>query len=268
MTVCFPRAGILALESRHARGFVMQPTKHDYLKALLVFSGEGTLLGQGWEQPLKVGDVVVIPPGCEHWIEDRQPLSLYVLCFRSADFSVGWNGICKSGRPRVHAGFDEILDPTRRLLYEQLSARPACDAMARGLGWQMLAMLARTADDEPAVAKNDPTGSRARVAEAARELHFRFYEPLRIDDVARRAKLGRRRFTQLFREVNGLTWWEALNVARLSHAERLLRDTNRSVTAVAFECGYGDLSGFYRAWGGRHPTSPQEWRLRGRARVP
>lgn len=266
MPVSFPSAGVVALESRHARGFSMRPTTEDYLKTLLVFSGDGTLRGPGWEQPLRPGDGVVIPPGCEHRIQDRRPLFLYVLCFRASDFENGWKTWAgESGIRYVGDGAGPIWALTRRLLHEQLVERPAGDVMARGLGWEILAWLARTATvrAETGRSVDDPTGSRARVLEAARELDGRFYEPLKLEDAARRARLGRRRFTQLFKEINGVTWWHALNAARLAHAERLLRETDRSVAAVAFECGYGDLSGFYRAWAADHKASPQAWRRQG-----
>ena len=241
----------------------MAPTIHAYLKALLVFSGEGTLRGSGWSRALAVGDVAVVPPGCEHWIEDRSPLSLYVLCFRAEDFSTGWAELIRGlGKPKVWAGTGaEMLELARRLLHEQAAPRQAGEAMARGLGWQMLAVLTRApATAAKPLASGDPTGSRARVEEAARELRHRFFEPLRIDEEAKRAGLGRRRFTQLFLEVKGRTWWEELNAVRIAHAELLLRETERSVAAVAFECGYGDLSGFYRAWSAGHGSSPQAWR--------
>ena len=264
LEVRFPETGVFALESRHARGFAMPPTRHDYLKLLLVFEGTGTLREGDDAHPLSAGDAAVVPPGCEHWIEDRRPLSLYELCFRADEFADGWpKNSRESGNLWVanQAG-DELLGLARRLLHEQLDNKSGAAAMARGLAWQMLALLARLPRTHPGVAKSeaDPTGSRARVAAAARDLQHRFYEPLNIEAAAARASLGRRRFTQLFREVHQRTWWEALNATRLDHAERLLRETGRSVVAVAFECGYGDLSGFYRAWGTRHKKSPQIWR--------
>jgi AraC-like DNA-binding protein len=266
MSVSFPAAGVVALESRHARGFSMKPTIHEYLKMILVFSGEGALCGPGWEQPLRAGDVVVVSPGCEHRIKDRRPLFIYVLCFRASDFEDGWKTWAgKSGIRCIRDGVGPLLALTRRLLHEQLAMQPASDAMSRGLGWEILAWLARVpVAARPARVPADPTGSRTRVVEVALELGNRFYEPLNLEDAARRARLGRRRFTQLFKEINGVTWWEALNTARLAHAERLLDETDRSVAAVAFECGYGDLSGFYRAWATRHQVPPQTWRLRHR----
>lgn len=242
----------------------MSPMTHDYLKVLLVFLGKGELRGSRWSFSLGKEDLALVPPGCEHWIVDHRPLSLYVLCFRLEDYADGCRAVIgESGRPRIlpDAG-NRLLEITRRLLHEQMAVRAAGNLMARGLGWEILALLARipAAKSSYPCKKEDLTGSRARVATAAAELKHRFYEPVRLEEEARRAGLGRRRFSDLFREVNGTTWWEALSLARMAHAERLLCETERSVAAIAFECGYGDLSGFYRAWGARHESNPQAWR--------
>jgi Transcriptional regulator containing an amidase domain and an AraC-type DNA-binding HTH domain len=273
--VNFTPAGVCVLQSRHARGFRMEPTRHDYLKVLLVFSGAGALLPGGGDDEarasaLAAGDLAVVPPGCVHRLRDRRPMSLYVVCFRVAEFRDGYAETCGgSGEaPRVWRGVaTDFLEQARRLLHEQDSRRAAADAMARGLAWQFLAALARLpetrATTKPGAATGDPTGSRERVRRAAEELRHGFYEAWSLDEAARRAGLGRRRFSQLFVELHGRTWWKALQAARLDHAEKLLaEDPRRSVAAVAFECGYGDLSGFYRAWKSRRKGSPQAWRLR------
>ncbi len=220
--------------------------------------------------PLTAGELVVVPPGCVHWLRDRRPLALYVVCLHPSAFAAGYAAACgESGKaPRILRCVPaDFLEQARRLLHEQTSERPAAEAMTRGLAWQFLASLARLpaagGRAKAAASASDPTGSRERVLRAAEELRYGFYEKWSLDEAARRAGLARRRFSQLFAELHGKTWWEALQAVRLDHAEKLLGDDpRRSVAAVAFECGYGDLSGFYRAWKSRRKRSPQAWRLR------
>ena len=47
---------------------------------------------------------------------------------------------------------------------------------------------------------------------------------------------------------------------RVEYAKRLLRETKRSVTAIAFECGFEELSNFYRAFKKHAQVPPLEWR--------
>lgn len=51
-------------------------------------------------------------------------------------------------------------------------------------------------------------------------------------------------FTRTFKKVTGKSFRSYLNTIRLSHAENLLVNTNKSVTDIAYECGYNNLSYF------------------------
>jgi transcriptional regulator GlxA family with amidase domain len=102
--------------------------------------------------------------------------------------------------------------------------------------------------------------ARTRVAAYAQELERTFFEERQIDGAAARLGLSRRRFTTLFREVSGDTWFNTVRALRLAHARRLLRETGRSVTSICYECGFEDISNFYRAFRAAERTSPDSWR--------
>jgi AraC family L-rhamnose operon regulatory protein RhaS len=102
--------------------------------------------------------------------------------------------------------------------------------------------------------------AKARVAAYARGLEQTFFEERLIDGAAERLGLSRRRFTTLFREVAGDTWFNTVRALRLVHARRLLRETGRSVTSICYECGFEDVSNFYRAFRAVERVSPGAWR--------
>jgi AraC family L-rhamnose operon regulatory protein RhaS len=92
------------------------------------------------------------------------------------------------------------------------------------------------------------------------ELPHRFFEVTDLDQTAAELSMSRRRFTQLFREATGTSWSNYLTRLRIDYACQLLRETGRSVTAIAFECGYEDLSSFYRAFKRQTGQPPQALR--------
>ena len=52
--------------------------------------------------------------------------------------------------------------------------------------------------------------------------------------------------------MTGTSWAAYLTRLRIDYACRLLRETSRSIVSTAFECGYDDLSIFYRAFRAPH----------------
>lgn len=267
--VVFPAEGVFVLESHHSRAFRMADTRHDFLKLVCVFAGAGWLVRGGGREPLRAGSLAVIPAGVAHRIEDAgaQPLSLYAVCVRR-DFlgaSAGEWKHYRLARPQPLAA--EARGLIRRLLHEQTLRRTGSGALLRGLAWQLLGLVQRGA---PAGRAEEKPGralpARARVAAYARDLEQTFYQAETLDGAAAKLGLSRRRFTQLFREVTGASWLGQVRRLRLAHARRLLGETGRSVTSIGFECGFEDLSNFYRTFKAAENRSPAAWRAGGRAR--
>ena len=265
ISVTFPAAGVFMLESHHTRGFRMEPVRHDYLKVIQPFAGAGWLVRGAIREPLRPGDVVLVPAGERHHLEDdgTRPLSLYALCVAARILSL----------PAEHSGLEsfrrfpapvwsgEFRGLLRHLLHEQTLPRPGSDLMMLGLAWQALGHVARAASGRAAT-RSEVAGqpARARVTAYAQELARTFYHRQSVDDAATALGLSRRHFTQLFREIAGQSWLTVLQGHRLSHARRLLRESDRSVTSIGFECGFEDITTFYRAFKAVEGTSPLAWR--------
>ena len=81
-----------------------------------------------------------------------------------------------------------------------------------------------------------------------------------LDDAARACAISRRRFTELFRTRVGETWLKRVQRLRIEHARRLLRDTDKSIAAVAFESGFDDASHFHRVFKSIVKCTPMEER--------
>ncbi|MEZ6088733.1 MAG: helix-turn-helix transcriptional regulator [Pirellulaceae bacterium] len=69
-----------------------------------------------------------------------------------------------------------------------------------------------------------------------------------LNDAAIATGMSRRTFTNRFKARTGTTWLEYVNVLRIRHAEILLKQADSKVTSVAFQCGFEDLTTFYRAF--------------------
>jgi AraC-like DNA-binding protein len=67
-------------------------------------------------------------------------------------------------------------------------------------------------------------------------------------------------FLRLFSGVLGVTPHQYLVRSRLRHAARLLADEERSITDIAYDVGFGDLSNFVRTFHRAAGVSPLKFR--------
>jgi AraC family transcriptional regulator len=101
---------------------------------------------------------------------------------------------------------------------------------------------------------------RRRAVEAAMWLDANSRDPIDLDSTAREVGLSPFHFLRLFARVLGVTPHQYLVRSRLRHAARLLAGDDRSITEVAFEVGFGDLSNFVRTFHRAAGVSPRSFR--------
>lgn len=258
--VALPPHGVYVWESRHDHGFRMPPERHPFAELFYLLDGTGAFLIDAARHPCRAGDVVVVPPHAEHHIEDESPLTLYGIGVAAHLFAADPDSLARLPRGRVptHPPLaTRVRGGLRRLLFEQSHDRPGGRTLQVGLALQLVAGVVRGAhgpDDEP------PARSLQAVEQFRDELADRFYEPVGIDEAAAELGMSRRCFTRLFRRAAGCSYAKYVERVRVEYACRLLRETGRSVTTIAFECGFEDLSSFYRAFRRQMGQPPLRWR--------
>jgi AraC-like DNA-binding protein len=101
---------------------------------------------------------------------------------------------------------------------------------------------------------------RARAVEVAHWLDERAHETHGLSAAAARAGLSEFHFLRVFARVLGVTPHQYLVRARLRRAARALAESERSVTDVALDAGFGDLSNFVRTFRRAAGVSPRAFR--------
>ncbi|QDT69002.1 HTH-type transcriptional activator RhaR [Planctomycetes bacterium MalM25] len=260
-----PDWGVAVLESHHAPDFHMEWRRHRFLKVVYVLSGAGQLWLDDRDIAYQAGDLLVVPAGTRNRLEDTpgEPASVYVLCLSRRHLACDPHAESRlsAGRwPRSVSLAKRAERRLRRLLYQQ--ARGGVDAPI-GMVAEALGLVAMLLTPEPRDGSPE-ADARAEVRRYVRELDGRFFEATTLDAAAAQLGLSRRRFTQLFREEAGETWLDAVRRRAIEHATWLLGESELSITAVAFECGFQDLSTFYRRFKSVHGCAPAAWRRRQR----
>ncbi|MBK7473585.1 MAG: helix-turn-helix domain-containing protein [Betaproteobacteria bacterium] len=66
--------------------------------------------------------------------------------------------------------------------------------------------------------------------------------PIKVAEIAAQANLSVRQFDRKFREAFGLSPGALFRKIKVQRAEWLLAHTQRSITQIAFDCGFADSS--------------------------
>lgn len=106
---------------------------------------------------------------------------------------------------------------------------------------------------------------RRRAVAAAIWLEARCGGPVRLEDAAREAGLSLFHFLRVFERVHGVTPHQYVLRLRLARAAKLLAEDCRSVTDVALEAGFADLSNFVRTFRRAAGMPPAAFRRASRA---
>jgi len=271
LPVRFDAFGISILESHHTDAFRMEWTEHSFFKLLYLFRGNGEVHFSN-EPVMRIDNraAVFIPSRCRHRIRDERhrALSLYIISFEEG--APAW----RSERDIPNRPF-RIMDPgiaeeigrhVRHTLSLGREAMPGAELNRLGRVTLILARIIEAFHRRETPSASTRTGTRQRVDSYIRQLEHDYMIPDTLDRVCRRLEISRRRFTQLFREATGRSWIGHLHHLRLTRARRLLAHSERSIAAIAFECGFEDLSHFYRLFSRATGTTPGEFRKRSGSR--
>ena len=113
------------------------------------------------------------------------------------------------------------------------------------------------------------TRDRRRAVETATWIEANSHRPIDLDAAARQAGLSPFHFLRLFSRVLGVTPHQYLVRSRLRHAASLLTGEDITVTDIAYDVGFGDLSNFVRTFHRAAGVSPGVFReaARGKRKI-
>jgi AraC-like DNA-binding protein len=142
----------------------------------------------------------------------------------------------------------------------QAAANGGSDIGLDEAGLLFAARCASLVTGQPPGSLHTSARDRRRMVEAALWLDAQAQEQIDLETAANAAGLSPYHFLRLFAAVLGVTPHQYLVRARLRHAARLLADGGRSITDVAFEVGFADLSNFMRTFRRAAGVSPRKFR--------
>lgn len=219
---------------------------------------------RGAEHELVAGSILIGHPGdeytCthEHHACGDECLSFH---FSSASIDSFENGPAsrRSAIWRVGA-----VPPLPELMvlgeFAQAAADGRSDVGLDEAGLLLTQRLAEIVSGRPTKAPAAGSRDRRRAVEAALRIDERSHEDMNLENAASEAELSPFHFLRLFSSVLGVTPHQYLVRSRLRHAAKLLPDESRSISDIAFDVGFGDLSNFVRTFHRAAGVSPRRFR--------
>lgn len=87
-----------------------------------------------------------------------------------------------------------------------------------------------------------------------------FQNEIRLGDAARLVNMAENSFSRYFSQRTRKTFTRYVNEIRISHASKLLVETNLAVTDISNQCGFNNLSNFNRQFSQLQGISPLNYR--------
>jgi AraC family transcriptional regulator len=108
--------------------------------------------------------------------------------------------------------------------------------------------------------RNEKVDYRMAADETVAFMHANLHEKITLTDLAHFSRLSVSQFTRVFKEELETTPIEYLQELRLIRAKRLLKDSDKTITEIALQCGFNSSSYFSRCFANRFNTSASDYR--------
>lgn len=104
------------------------------------------------------------------------------------------------------------------------------------------------------------TYSSRRIEKVMNYSHQNFHKPISLAEVAKLTSMTETAFSRFFKLHTGMTFINCLNEIRLGHASRMLIETTHSISEIAYDCGFNNISNFNRIFKHKKGCTPKDLR--------
>jgi len=266
------RGFIFIIESCHSKHFRMDFHRHDFFELSFVLGGKGQyeILGADGETrkvPVEANQILLWDGCIPHRARDeaKSPLQQLILIFDesylvNSDVRIELRRQLSLTNPLV------IRNPLstmplktlmRNILIEKHGKKSLRDDIIYAHLLSVLTTLLRSSTGLEQVAGESTD---ARIRKALSHIHEQYFHALNVPDIASYCALSVRQFSALFRKYTGQTFIQYLHAYRIEKVKTALRETDKSITDIAFEVGYDDPAHFIQRFRKVENTTPTQYR--------
>lgn len=256
-----------SVDEQHPR-YNMPYHWHKETELLFILRGEFRLSLDGTELVLQEGELCYIPGGMLH---GGEPIDCIYECI---DFDIGallqQTALVRHYLHKIENESTMIQTLFNRSQPGILKCASRLFAAARTQrdGWELL-VLAGLFDFYGTVIQlryysNNIRGKRSeqkvqQIKCAIEYMQLNYQRPISLDELAQTAGLSPKYFCRYFRAITNRTPVDYLNYYRIERACYLLDQHQSSITEIAFDCGFNDISYFIRCFKKYKGSTPHQY---------
>lgn len=252
---------------------------HDFSELVLVVGGTAIHWLNGDEFPVVAGDVFLLQGRQDHYFHDRDRLEMINIMYDPDRIELPENRLLKM--PGYCALF--LLEPVFRKQHrfssrlhlerlalsraERIALEMVVEVDRREDGFEsallgklidLIVFLSRSYQETQSEANR--SAALLRVGSVISSMEQNYSRDWKLDDFIEMSRLSRSHFMRTFARATGQPPFEYLIQLRLQNAMRLLRNSQLTVSQIAFEVGFNDSNYFTRQFTRRKGVSPLAYR--------
>ncbi len=248
---------------------------HEAIEIKCYLSGNSAVMIDGDVFVASQGNLTVVNPFELHANANIGDYSgEYILLMVDLDFLKGQGvggldlrqAFISRGRRINHfIGADERLLRIMERICEELAEQKEDYRIAvRSLVCELFIILFRDHSDKVALRENFTGDGRGAnlIAPALSAIFERHGEQISIDELAAICNVSKYHFCRVFKQEMKMTVVQYITAYRISLADVMLKESEKSIDGIAEECGFSDISYFYRCYKRLRGTSPKKARTK------
>lgn len=218
---------------------------HYHKKLEIYYLAEGTCnyFSENVVYPLRAGDVIIIPPGVLHHTDYKGSSRSRFLIYCDGEYIPSSLREALLSSPQIISGQNFHAQLRKRfesLLAEYQGQDPYADDAIRCELGTLLIELIRSKSNQ-----GQRRADCSFVEKAIAFINQHYADPIMLSDVAKHCSVCNEYLSRAFKKYTGFGLNEYLTTLRISHAESmLLQDSDRSISEIAFSCGFQDSNYF------------------------
>lgn len=243
---------------------------HPFHEIFYLSSGECTSFIDHNIYKFGKGDLVIVPSGCLHrtTYNGKGVHERIVISFRNEvtdwiNNQIGPELLDNCMKPGVINIPDKRRDYVTSLLDKLMFENDTPDSLSPAfikVGLiELLLFIIRCKNYEENVIKEIDVDNKI-IQEVATYIYEHFADNLSLENVADKFNLSRSYLSKKFKTATGFGFKEYIINVRIQNACRLLLESNKSITDIAFECGFNDSNYFGDAFRKAKGVSPHKYR--------